>query len=367
MTVFHRTASDRANNAQFCLRSGYPVWIKSQYSTQTYCVFAIEHANERQLAYLKSLNCPLKMVLRVWKDDVKTQQFNNWQIMQFSLCSKTSPADLAACIDPSQPCNNILPCDINTVADTQKADLEAVLKLCRRFQMMPAIVVAECNDVKGDTYDHVVRMDDINHLLDAPVELSHVSSARVPVNGYANAQLHVFRLHDTQEEHYALVCESDKIPESGSVLPLVRLHSTCMTGDVFGSLKCDCGPQLDAALAQITQSGSGALLYLMQEGRGIGLANKMRAYALQEQGIDTVDANHALGFEDDERDFRIGAEILKALGLTNINLLTNNPRKVNVLSKQGITVSERIPLVTQTNTHNVDYLATKSRKSGHIL
>ncbi len=148
---------------------------------------------------------------------------------------------------------------------------------------------------------------------------------------------------------------------------LARLHSACFTGDVLGSLKCDCGPQLDAALTQMGHEGAGILLYLNQEGRGIGLANKMRAYDLQDQGFDTVEANHRLGFEDDERDFRIGAALLKKLGFSKVRLLTNNPAKMRMLEANGIEVVERVPLKVGLSRHNAAYLATKAAKSGHIL
>ena len=148
---------------------------------------------------------------------------------------------------------------------------------------------------------------------------------------------------------------------------LVRLHSACFTGDVLGSLKCDCGPQLNGALDQMGQDGAGMLLYLNQEGRGIGLANKMRAYSLQDQGFDTVEANHRLGFEDDERDFRIGSEILKSLGITAVRLMTNNPRKVAMMEQNGVVVTERVPLQVGENRFNESYLATKAAKSGHLL
>ena len=132
-------------------------------------------------------------------------------------------------------------------------------------------------------------------------------------------------------------------------------------------MKCDCGPQLRAALAQIGEEGAGVLLYMNQEGRGIGLANKMRAYALQDQGFDTVEANHRLGFEDDERDFRLGAEMLKAMGFKSARLMTNNPAKVAKMEASGVEVIERVPLMVGENPHNLDYLATKAKKSGHLL
>ncbi|MCB1365434.1 MAG: GTP cyclohydrolase II, partial [Rhodobacteraceae bacterium] len=145
-----------------------------------------------------------------------------------------------------------------------------------------------------------------------------------------------------------------------------RLHSACFTGDLMGSLKCDCGPQLRAALAQMGAEGAGVLLYLNQEGRGIGLANKMRAYSLQDQGFDTVEANHRLGFEDDERDFRLGSDILRALGFSAVRLLTNNPAKIAMMKKCGIEVVQRVPLKVGETAHNRAYLATKVAKSGHL-
>jgi GTP cyclohydrolase II len=147
----------------------------------------------------------------------------------------------------------------------------------------------------------------------------------------------------------------------------VRLHSACFTGDVLGSLKCDCGPQLHAALARIAEEGAGVLLYLNQEGRGIGLANKMRAYSLQDQGFDTVEANHRLGFEDDERDFRIGADILRRMGFSSVRLMTNNPAKVAMMESCGLKVVERVPLKVGLNPLNEGYLDVKAKKSGHIL
>jgi GTP cyclohydrolase II len=147
----------------------------------------------------------------------------------------------------------------------------------------------------------------------------------------------------------------------------VRLHSECLTGDVFGSLKCDCGPQLKDALRIIGEAGGGILLYLRQEGRGIGIANKIRAYALQDRGLDTVDANRRLGFADDERDYADAAAMLKALGADRVRLLTNNPTKAAGLEAAGVTVVERVAHHMPVNPHNADYLATKRDRSGHLL
>jgi GTP cyclohydrolase II len=200
-------------------------------------------------------------------------------------------------------------------------------------------------------------------LLEAEPALSPVASARLPMMVSEAGRLHVFRPGDGGEEHYAI--EIGTPSRQGPVL--ARLHSACFTGDVLGSLKCDCGPQLRTALQQMGDEGAGVLLYLNQEGRGIGLANKMRAYALQDQGFDTVEANHRLGFEDDERDFRIGAALLKEMGFSAVRLLTNNPAKVRMMAAHGITVAERVPLKVGETRHNAHYLATKAKKSGHLL
>lgn len=166
-----------------------------------------------------------------------------------------------------------------------------------------------------------------------------------------------------QKEHVALV--KGKI--DGDVPVLVRVHSECLTGDVFHSHRCDCGPQLAAALKQIDEAGSGVLLYMRQEGRGIGLINKLKAYALQEQGLDTVDANLKLGFAPDLREYGIGAQILKDLGVRKIKLLTNNPRKIRGLEGYGLEVVERVALQMDANEENTNYLHTKQAKLGHLL
>jgi GTP cyclohydrolase II len=206
-------------------------------------------------------------------------------------------------------------------------------------------------------------MDQAAPLTGAASPLHSVVSARLPMAVSQAGRVHVFRPEDGGEEHYAI-----EIGAPARDAPvLARLHSACFTGDLMGSLKCDCGPQLRAALAQMGTEGSGILLYLNQEGRGIGLANKMRAYSLQDQGFDTVEANHRLGFEDDERDFAIGAGILRKLGFHAIRLMTNNPAKVAMMQANGLDVVERVPLQVGKTKENSAYLATKAAKSGHLL
>jgi GTP cyclohydrolase II len=166
------------------------------------------------------------------------------------------------------------------------------------------------------------------------------------------------------KEHAAFVHGHEAV--DGEAVP-VRIHSECLTGDALGSLRCDCRDQLEASLRQLSAMPYGILLYLRQEGRGIGLTNKIRAYALQDHGLDTVEANVALGFRDDERDYSVAAHMLASLGVRSVRLMTNNPRKLDGLRALGVDVIERIPLVMEPNRYNRRYLETKARKSGHLF
>jgi len=229
----------------------------------------------------------------------------------------------------------------------------AALDLARSAGLLPALWLLD-----PGVAQLAISVEDIER--DASVEI--LARAKLPLDDMPPTQIVAFRASDDGQEHVALV-----VGAFGGKPPLVRLHSECLTGDVFGSLKCDCGPQLKEALYIIGQSGGGVLLYLRQEGRGIGLANKIRAYALQDRGLDTVDANQRLGFADDERDYGHAAAMLRALGVDTVRLLTNNPSKVEGLEAAGIKVAERVPHHMPANPHNADYLATKRKKSGHLL
>ena len=229
----------------------------------------------------------------------------------------------------------------------------AALALARLAGLLPALWIVEASGVSAS-----VSPEDV--LREAP-DVDPVARARLPLDGLPETQIVAFRGSDDGEEHVALV-----IGAFGGQPPLVRLHSECLTGDVFGSLKCDCGPQLKEALRIIGDAGGGVLLYLRQEGRGIGLANKLRAYALQDRGLDTVDANRRLGFADDERDYAHAAAMLRALGIDRVRLLTNNPAKVAGLEAEGVVVTERVAHHMPANPHNADYIATKRKKSGHL-
>lgn len=237
--------------------------------------------------------------------------------------------------------------------NTRPAATRAALRLARIAGLLPAFFI----DGIGSAV-LLVPADIEAH--EDPDRLRLATRARLPVDGAEHAEIAAFRSPDSADEHLALL-----IGQPDGRPPLVRLHSECLTGDVLGSLKCDCGPQLQAAIRAITAEGWGILLYLRQEGRGIGLVNKLRAYALQDQGFDTVDANTRLGFAVDARDFGVAARMLALLGQDQVRLLTNNPAKVARLAAKGVTVVERVPHHLPPNPHNERYLATKRDRTGH--
>lgn len=195
-----------------------------------------------------------------------------------------------------------------------------------------------------------------------PPLVQRTASARIPTEA-GLFHLYHFTNNRDSKEHLALVM-GDVAGQQGV---LTRVHSECMTGDVFGSRRCDCGPQLHQAMRQVAEAGCGVIVYMRQEGRGIGLGPKIKAYKLQEQGYDTVEANQKLGFPMDLREYGLGAQILADLGLRTIRLLTNNPRKIVGLEGYGLKIVEQVPIKVKPNPHNARYLATKRDKLGHLL
>lgn len=238
----------------------------------------------------------------------------------------------------------------------------AALELAKLARLLPAgLVVLEPADT--DDWRTVATAEILDYGRAHASRLKIVAQARVPLVDAVDSRIVAFRADDGALEHLAIV-----IGEPSRHAPvLARLHSECFTGDLLGSLKCDCGPQLRGALKAIADAGGGVLLYLAQEGRGIGLVNKLRAYALQDQGFDTVDANLRLGFETDERDFWPAARMLSLLGFAAVRLMTNNPEKVAGLEARGIRVVERVAHQFPANPHNAHYLATKKARTGHLL
>ena len=247
--------------------------------------------------------------------------------------------------------------------------VSGAIKIAKLARLLPSVLAAplSIDRVEAVATEHdlsIVSLEDILAFEDtAALKLKSVASARVPLQAAEDSTFHAFRPEDGGIEHLAIVVGEPNRREP----VLARLHSECFTGDLIGSLKCDCGEQLRGALKAIAEEGGGVLLYLAQEGRGIGLINKLRAYKLQAQGFDTVDANERLGFDADERVFRPAAEMLKLLGFKKTRLMTNNPEKVEGLERHGITVTERVSHKFPSNTHNELYLATKKKRSGHYL
>ncbi|KTD59703.1 riboflavin biosynthesis protein RibA [Legionella sainthelensi] len=253
---------------------------------------------------------------------------------------------------------------------------EGSVDLARLAGLIPAAVICEIINEDGTmsrrdeliafSTKHDIPMVTIKDLIEYRVRhevlVNAEASTRIPLQNKGDFKMTVFANELDQAEHFALV----KAPVSANRVPLVRIHSECITGDIFGSCKCDCGKQLDQSLSMIAEEG-GILIYLRQEGRGIGLANKLKAYALQEQGLDTVDANHQLGLPVDSRDYAIAYQVLKYFGIDAIRLLTNNPSKIAAVDRYGIKVTERVPLEIEPTKESHRYLKTKKERMGHLL
>jgi GTP cyclohydrolase II len=265
-------------------------------------------------------------------------------------------AGATAVADPALDLKTPLKGPFQTVPLVPMEQAEPALRLARLAGLLPALFIGGSSE--GAV--HVSGAAIISASQSAALRIA--SRAKLPTRFAERAEIVAFRSEEDAAEHVALV-----IGEPAGAPPLVRLHSECLTGDVLGSLKCDCGPQLDDAMAAIADSGWGILLYLRQEGRAIGLVNKLRAYSLQDQGFDTVDANLRLGFGDDERNFSVAARMLELLSQRQVRLLTNNPRKVSGLEAEGIKIAAQVPLRTTANRHNSAYLETKRLRSGHQL
>lgn len=329
-------------------------------------VIAAETLAADRLARLSAMGPGLVLAITARRATTLKARAYDGDIARIAVPPDVTPAWVHAVADPADDLTMPMKGPFRTLRDGDAALCRAALGLVKSARLLPAVITREIADPDAFATENGltrITLSEAQEAADSASPLHPVVSARVPLEVAEAGRLHIFRPEDGAEEHYAV--EIGQPPRDAPVL--ARVHSACFTGDLLGSLKCDCGPQLRAALARMGEEGAGVLLYLNQEGRGIGLANKMRAYSLQDQGFDTVEANHRLGFEDDERDFRIGAAILKQMGFSQARLLTNNPAKVAMLQANGITVTERVPLKVGHSRHNAHYLATKAKKSGHLL
>ena len=357
--TFAPDITERLARARADLRMGVPVVLDGGA-----LVLAAETLDAARLADLRTLSGDAVLAVTAWRAQTLKAAAYDGDLARIILPPDATLAWARAIADPADDLRAPMKGPLKVMRDGP-ADLHrAAIALAKAARLLPAALVLLVDDAAKFASTHNLTLVPADAAMNTELSpLNPIISARLPLEVSEAGRLHIFRPDDGAEEHYAI-----EIGQPDRAKPVLsRLHSACFTGDLLGSLKCDCGPQLRGALAQMGEEGAGVLLYLNQEGRGIGLANKMRAYSLQDQGFDTVEANHRLGFEDDERDFRVGAEILRRMGFASVRLLTNNPAKVDRMNACGITVTERVPLKVGENSHNQAYLATKAAKSGHLL
>ena len=354
---------ERIARARGDLRMGVPVVLVG--AGQAAMVVAVEALDSARLAEMRLVGAPELVITARRAETLKARAYDG-DLARIAVSPRADVAWLRSVADPADDLRSPMKGPFQSLRDGS-ADLQrAAIALTKSAHLLPAVLAVPVLNGLGLAADHgltLITLDEAGPELLRLSPLHSVVSARLPMAASDAGRVHIFRPEDGNEDHYAI-----EIGRPDRAKPvLARLHSACFTGDVLGSLKCDCGPQLRSALAQMGAVGAGVLLYLNQEGRGIGLANKMRAYSLQDQGFDTVEANHRLGFEDDERDFRIGADILRKMGFSSVRLMTNNPKKLVMMESCGLTVAERVPLKVGQTAQNAGYLATKAAKSGHLL
>ena len=358
-------AMEQIARARTDMRQGLPFVIAD--GGDGLLVVAAETVNEDRFGFFVAHRNPAPVVtLTAWRAATLKARIYDDDIARIILPPDVGIAWLRCLADPARDLDMPLKGPLQTLRDGQARLHRMAIAMAKSAQVLPAVLALTIDNPAAFAQAHdlnILPVDAIDENLTHEHAPFPVAAGQIPLAAAGAGRVHVFRPADGGAEHYAI--EIGRPARNHPVL--TRLHSACFTGDVLGSLKCDCGPQLHKALADMGEVGEGLLIYLNQEGRGIGLANKMRAYTLQDQGFDTVEANHRLGFEDDERDFRIGAHIIKTMGFGSIRLMTNNPRKVDMMQAMGITVTDRVPLIVGKNPHNAAYLAVKAQKSGHLL
>lgn len=346
------------------LRLGIPIVITNQENDAV--VAPLDVLNQTRLDQLKSINDNSFILITARRAQTLKCPVYEGNFARIEVGQSAKVSSLKAIADPSLDLKNPLKGPFDILREKPLKLESEVLWLLKSAQLLPAAIISKINNGENFAAKNnltYLQTEQLMNLAMSSESISDAITAEVPTARAESTQFHIFRPALSGEEHYAM--EIGKINRDHPIL--VRIHSACFTGDVLGSLKCDCGPQLHAATKMINDQGGGLLIYLNQEGRGIGLANKIRAYSLQDQGFDTVEANHRLGFEDDERDFQLGATILKEMRISNIKLITNNPSKINTMNKFDINVTERIPLKVGQNKNNLKYIETKAKKSGHLM
>ena len=353
--------------AAFELRCGRPVFVLDD-TEQASAIIATEMANETRIQGLTELGggtLPHVVLTHHRAETLKIRLYTP-EIVRIPYPDWLTAGQVRQLADPQFDLAEPMRGPFLAERDQAGSSVKGGVKLAKIARILPSVLATTVPVIQIGVHTGVVAVNaaDIEaYDTRAAIGLKRVTAAKVPLDGAENAKIIAFRPADGGIEHLAIVIGDPEPPGPA----LVRIHSECFTGDLIGSLKCDCGEQLKGAIHQIGAEGSGILLYLAQEGRGIGLINKLRAYSLQDQGFDTVEANQRLGFEDDERVFLGAAEMLRQLGFSKVRLLTNNPRKVSQLEEFGIEVPERVAHAFESNEHNERYLAVKAEKSGHIL
>ncbi|HSM95000.1 MAG TPA: GTP cyclohydrolase II [Rhizomicrobium sp.] len=345
--------------AAHALRAGKPVAIKN--GREIVIVYAVETLSDAALKAVRKTVKGLRLVLTHARARTLKIRLYTADVVALPVDAKDTGEKLRAIADPTHDMAEPMKGPFEAERAMLPSGFAAGIKLAKLSGLLPAIVAAPVSKAaKNAAVLTAKEIADFEN--EAAKTLKMVTRARVPLEGAEKTELVAFRSADGGPEHYAIVINA---PSTGAPV-LTRLHSECFTGDLLGSLKCDCGPQLRGAIDAIAKNGGGILLYLAQEGRGIGLINKLRAYRLQDQGFDTLQANERLGFEADERLYGVAAKMLKLLGYRSVRLMTNNPDKVASLAKYGVTVAERVPHTFPTNAHNEGYIATKAR-AGHLF
>ncbi len=265
---------------------------------------------------------------------------------------------------------------LNGVIEEKKKLMDLSLKILKKGKLLPSAIFSIINVSFNHSIEQLAiknnilffNISELNEIFDVKKpKVDIITRAKLPIKKTNDAQIIVFKFNNEPKEYFCILIGKINKNNYSNSIPTVRIHSQCVTGDIFHSLKCDCGEQLNKSIDIMVENGEGILIYLPQEGRDIGLTNKIRAYKLQEDGLDTVDANLTLGFRDDERSYDVAVAILKKLNLMKINLITNNPNKVKMLNKEGLQVLNTIKLKIKPNLINREYLNTKKNKSNHIF
>ena len=346
-----------ASRALAEFRSGRPVIIAD--SKETLLCLPVEGLDKDRLAAFRALAAPITPRLVLTSSRARSLGIDATEPVAIELSDDVDALTVLAMVQDNKP-------DFEFLPEPAGAAAAAAIDLVKLAQILPAVLVADTDPAIAAAFDPRIITIDTKAVArfrkEGPQSLTIAGEAYVPLSSSVRTRFVVF--HDAFGDDLVAVIVGT--PDLSKPVP-VRIHSACLTGDVFGSRRCDCGDQLRLALVRLQEAGGGIILYLAQEGRGVGLANKMRTYKLQDAGLDTVDANTTLGFDDDERDYGMAVRMLQMLGATRVVLLTNNPDKLDSLVQAGIEISGRMPLETPVNVHNRRYLTAKAARAGHQL